>query len=65
MTYVLPSKVYPVNVRGQGSGVAASIGKLGAVLGVFFIPLLLKAGGSTLFDSVDNSYGLECYSLPV
>ncbi len=48
MTYVLPSKVYPVNVRGQGSGVAASIGKLGAVLGVFFIPLLLKAGGSTL-----------------
>lgn len=48
MTYVLPSKVYPVEVRGLGSGIAASIGKVGAVLGVFFIPMLLKSGGSTL-----------------
>ena len=48
MTYVLPPKVYPVDVRGQGTGLAASIGKLGAVLGVFFIPMLLKAGGSSL-----------------
>lgn len=48
MTYVLPSKVYPVEIRGLGSGIAASIGKVGAVLGVFFIPMLLKAGGSSL-----------------
>ena len=48
MTYVLPSKVYPLNVRGQGTGIAASIGKVGAVLGVFFIPILLKSGGSSL-----------------
>lgn len=48
MTYVLPTKVYDVEVRGQGSGIAASIGKVGAVLGVFFIPILLKAGGSSL-----------------
>ena len=48
MTYVLPAKVYPVEVRGQGSGLAASIGKIGAVLGVFCIPILLKAGGTTL-----------------
>lgn len=46
MTFVLPSKVYPVEVRGQGSGIAASIGKAGAVLGVFFIPILLKWGGT-------------------
>lgn len=46
MTYVLPSKVYPVDMRGQGSGMAASIGKVGAVLGVFFIPILLKSGGT-------------------
>lgn len=52
MTYVLPPKVYPVEVRGQGTGLAASIGKLGAVLGVFFIPILLKAGGSTLVLTV-------------
>lgn len=48
MTYVLPSKVYPIEVRGQGTGIAASIGKVGAVLGVFFIPILLKSGGSSL-----------------
>lgn len=48
MTYVLPSKVFPLEVRGQGSGIAASIGKAGAVLGVFFIPILLKSGGSSL-----------------
>ena len=48
ITYVLPPKVYPVNDRGLGSGIAASIGKVGAVLGVFFIPILLKWGGSSL-----------------
>lgn len=48
MTFVLPPKVYPVADRSLGSGIAASLGKLGAVLGVFFIPVLLKAGGSEL-----------------
>lgn len=48
MTYVLPPKVYPIRDRGLGSGIAASLGKVGAVLGVFFIPVLLNAGGSSL-----------------
>lgn len=48
ITYVLPPKVYPVADRGLGSGIAASLGKVGAVLGVFFIPILLEAGGSKL-----------------
>ena len=48
MTYVLPPKVYPVADRGLGSGIAASLGKVGAVLGVFFIPVLLHGGGSSL-----------------
>lgn len=48
MTFVLPPKVYPVADRSLGSGIAASLGKLGAVLGVFFIPVLLDAGGSEL-----------------
>ncbi len=52
MTYVLPAKVYPVEVRGQGSGLAASIGKIGAVLGVFCIPVLLDTGGTTLVLTV-------------
>ena len=48
ITYVLPPKVYPVTDRGLGSGIAASLGKVGAVLGVFFIPVLLHSGGSKL-----------------
>lgn len=48
VTYVLPPKIYPVAQRGQGVGIAAAIGKIGAVLGVFFIPMLLKSGGAML-----------------
>lgn len=48
VTYVLPPKVYPVATRGFGTGIAASLGKVGAVLGVFFIPILLQSGGTTL-----------------
>ena len=48
ITYVLPPRIYPVETRGQGVGLAASIGKIGAVVGVFLIPILLKAGGALL-----------------
>ena len=48
VTYVLPPKAYPVATRGFGTGIAASLGKLGAVLGVFFIPMLLHSGGTSL-----------------
>lgn len=48
MTFVLPSRIYPVEDRGMGSGLAASIGKIGAIIGVFVIPLLLDAGGARL-----------------
>lgn len=48
ITYVLPPKVYPVETRGEGVGIAAAIGKIGAVIGVFCIPMLLKGGGASL-----------------
>lgn len=48
ITYVLPPRIYPVADRGLGSGLAACLGKVGAVLAVFFIPMLLSAGGATL-----------------
>jgi nitrate/nitrite transporter NarK len=44
---VLPTQVFPVVERGAGCGIAAAIGKAGAVIGVFVIPLLLKWGGIT------------------
>lgn len=48
VTYLLPPKIYPIEVRGQGTGIAAAIGKAGATLAVFVIPVLLKWGGGVL-----------------
>lgn len=48
VTFVLPSAIFPVDHRAQGAGIAACLGKVGAVLGVFFMPMLLHAGGVRL-----------------
>lgn len=48
LTFILPSEIYPVTDRGEGAGVAAAMGKIGAVLGVLFIPMLLEWGGMRL-----------------
>lgn len=48
VTYVLPPQIYPVGTRSLGSGIAACLGKVGAVLAVFFIPVLLSSGGVSL-----------------
>ena len=39
-TFVLPSEIFPVNMRTTGHGIAAGMGKLGAFVGVFLVPLL-------------------------
>ncbi len=48
MTYIIPPQIYSVPERGSGSGLAAAFGKLGAVVGVLFIPMLLEWGGALL-----------------
>lgn len=48
ITFIIPSVIYPVSQRGVGDGIAAMLGKVGAVLGVFFMPMLLESGGMTL-----------------
>lgn len=48
ITFILPSSIYPVEDRGTGTGLAAGIGKTGAVAGAFIIPVLLDWGGATL-----------------
>lgn len=48
MTFIIPPQIYSVAERGSGAGLAASFGKLGAVIGVLFIPMLLKWGGAEL-----------------
>ena len=44
-TFVLPSEVFPVNMRTTGHGIAAGMGKLGAFIGVFLVPALQKSIG--------------------
>jgi len=40
-TFVYPSEVFPVTVRGIGFGISASAGKFGAAIAAFLFPLLL------------------------
>lgn len=47
ITFILPSQTYSVDERGTGTGIAAGIGKAGAVAGAFIIPVLLRDGGPT------------------
>jgi MFS transporter, PHS family, inorganic phosphate transporter len=44
-TFVLPSELYPVTMRATGHGISASIGKLGAFIGVFLFPVLQTSLG--------------------
>lgn len=48
ITYVIPPMVYPVADRGEGSGIAALMGKVGAVTGVVLMPVMLEIGGMDL-----------------
>lgn len=48
MTFIIPPQIYSVEERGAGVGLSASIGKIGAVISVFFIPNLLAWGGIEL-----------------
>lgn len=48
VTYIIPAEIYPVECRGAGSGIAAMLGKVGAVVGVILMPVLLEAGGMSL-----------------
>jgi PHS family inorganic phosphate transporter-like MFS transporter len=40
-TFVFPSEVFPVTVRGLGFGISASAGKFGAAIAAFLFPVLL------------------------
>ena len=48
ITFIIPAQIYDVGERGAGSGIAAMLGKIGAIVGVFMMPALLKWGGITL-----------------
>ncbi|MDE6099267.1 MAG: MFS transporter, partial [Muribaculaceae bacterium] len=48
ITFIIPAHIFPVANRGKGTGMASLLGKIGAIAGVFFMPMLLHAGGMTL-----------------
>jgi MFS family permease len=52
MTYLLAGEVFPTRLRGTGAGLAASIGKIGAVLTAFLFPILLGAWGTAAVLSI-------------
>ncbi|CUA95675.1 MFS transporter [Thiomonas bhubaneswarensis] len=44
-TYILPTELYPTQLRATGAGFAAAVAKIGATLGVFALPLVKSALG--------------------
>lgn len=47
-TFELPSRIYSLQERAGGEGIASALGKLGAIIATFVIPPLLKMGGGKL-----------------
>ena len=52
ITFILPPQIYPIADRGAGAGMAAAMGKAGAIAGVFTLPLLKSWGGVELVMAV-------------
>lgn len=44
-TFLIPSEIYPTNMRARAHGISAAVGKVGAFVGAFFLPLVLKKMG--------------------
>lgn len=42
-TFLIPSEVYPTVIRARAHGISSAVGKLGAFIGAFSLPILLKA----------------------
>lgn len=47
-TFEFPSRIYNLQERASGEGIASALGKLGAIIATFLIPLLLNWGGGSL-----------------
>lgn len=48
LTFIIPPQIFDAAQRAAGNGIAAFLGKAGAITGVFIMPWLLKTGGMTL-----------------
>jgi putative MFS transporter len=50
--YAVTPEIYPTSLRGTGSGSAATIGRVAAIVAPLMVPVLLSAGGSGLTFAV-------------
>jgi PHS family inorganic phosphate transporter-like MFS transporter len=44
-TFLIPSEIYPTSIRAKAHGISAAVGKLGAFVGAFLVPILLRGYG--------------------
>ena len=44
-TWIYPVELFPTRLRGTGHGIAATVGKVGALVATFFLPFVLLATG--------------------
>lgn len=47
-TFLIPSEIFPANLRAKGHGISAAVGKLGAFVGVFLLPPILVTHGLSI-----------------
>ena len=44
-TFLIPSEIYPTTIRAKAHGISAAVGKIGAFVGAFLLPNVLKHFG--------------------
>lgn len=47
-TFLLPAEMFPTHLRATGHGFASASGKVGAAVGIFFLPVLMNSIGLNL-----------------
>ncbi|WP_100623249.1 MFS transporter [Candidatus Coxiella mudrowiae] len=60
-TFLIPSEIYPTHIRARAHGLSAAIGKAGAFIGAFFLPLILKSMGlrfTMIFVAIASLLGI-------
>jgi len=44
-TFLIPSEIYPTSIRAKAHGISAAVGKVGAFVGAFLLPIILHSKG--------------------
>jgi predicted phosphate transport protein (TIGR00153 family) len=58
-TWIYPVELFPTRLRGTGHGIAATVGKTGALVATFFLPFVLLSIGSAAMLTI---VALACFA---